>query len=429
MSDHYRDTVENLFAALGTSTGRCMLEHSVAQLALLGPADFATVAVLAGKPRDRLVTVATCIDGKISDDIIWPLADSPAAEVIDDATACSFRSGIQEKFPHDRVLHRLDMHSYLGVPLFARGGELCGAVILMSRRSLDDDLFVIDIIRLIADRLVAEIERLHGEPGAGLPRPQTEARLRSCENELRNARKELESFTYAVAHDLRGPLRAVSGFSETLELEYGDRLDAQARDYLQRIRSNAQRMDRKIAVLSSLSRISRHQMHLSQVDLSRICEHTLARLRKRDPARHVVSRIQADIRVAGDYELLSAALEQLLDNAWKFTRDTGQAEISLSAEYRNGETLCRLRDNGAGFDMRYADRLFEIFQRLHGHQAFEGDGVGLAMVRRIIEKHGGTIDAHSAPDDGTTIEFTLPAQTASGVSTRADAASESPHTG
>jgi signal transduction histidine kinase len=408
MSDHYRDSVENLFAAVGASTGQQFLERFVLHLALWCPAGFAAVAVLDGDARDRLRTVAVCTDGEITRAITWPLADSPGAEVVDDATACSFRSDIQEKFPRDPVLLRIGMHSYLGVPLFATDGEVLGAVIVMDRRAISNDLSVIDIIRLFADRVVAEIERPHNEPRAVRASKQTGARLRLCENELHSARNELERFTYAVAHDLRGPLRAVSGFSETLALEYGDRLDERALDYLQRVRNNARRMDQLIAALSSLSRITRHELHLSQVDLSRICEHALERLRKRNPERHVTSRIQPGIRVYGDFELLVTALEHLLDNAWKFTRDTERADISLSAEQRDGETLCKLQDNGAGFNMAYADRLFELFQRLHGQQAFEGDGVGLAVVRRIIEKHGGTIRAHSSPGNGATIHFTLP---------------------
>jgi signal transduction histidine kinase len=410
MSDHYRHSVENLLTAVGTATGQRFLEHFVSHLARSCPAAFAAIAVLDGDCGDRLRCIATCADGEIAANMTWPLADSPGAAVVGDATACSFRSGIQEKFPRDPILRRSGMRSYLGVPLFAADGDVLGAVILMDRRGIGDDLFVIDIIRLFADRVVAELERLQKiDPTVGAAR-QSGARLRSCENELRVARKELERFTYAVAHDLRGPLRAVSGFSETLVLDYGERLDEQALDYLQRVRNNARRMDQLITVLSSLSRIARHELHLSQVDLSRICERALERLRQRDPERPVTSRIQPGILVYGDYELLVTALEHLLDNAWKFTRDSERADISLSAEHLDGEILCRLQDNGAGFDMAYADRLFELFERLHGQQAYEGDGVGLAIVRRVIEKHGGTIRAHSVPDNGTTIHFTLPAQ-------------------
>jgi signal transduction histidine kinase len=408
MSSRYKYAVERLLAAVATATGAAYLDNFVAQLSELFQTDFAAIAILDRNNHDRLETLAMCSAGQCAENITWSLPGSPGGEVITSMAPCIFRSRMQERFPNDDILRRTGVQSYIGVPLFATGGDLLGITFLMDRQSIADDLFIVDILQLFADRIVAEIERLQAEPELLRRLRQLEHELHSSRGDLHITRKELEAFTYAASHDLRGPLRAIDGFSESLVVDYGDRLDDVARDYLQRIRNNARQMDQLINALLILSRITRHELQMSIVDLSQLCLRILGRLQQQDPERRATVRVQPDIKAYADPELLAVALEHLLANAWKFTRNLAEANIEFSSEQRRGETVYRLQDNGAGFDMAYANRLFEIFQRLHGQQAFEGVGAGLAIVKRIIDRHGGEVWAHGEVGSGAGFFFTLP---------------------
>jgi signal transduction histidine kinase len=408
MSSRYKYAVERLLAAVATATGAAYLDNFVAQLSELFQTDFAAIAILDRNDHDRLETLAMCSAGQCAENITWSLPGSPGGEVITSMAPCIFRSRMQERFPNDDILRRTGVQSYIGVPLFATGGDLLGITFLMDRQSIADDLFIVDILQLFADRIVAEIERLQAEPELLRRLRQLEHELHSSRGDLHITRKELEAFTYAVSHDLRGPLRAIDGFSESLVVDYGDRLDDVARDYLQRIRNNARQMDQLINALLILSRITRHELQMSIVDLSQLCLRILGRLQQQDPERRATVRVQPDIKAYADPELLAVALEHLLANAWKFTRNLAEANIEFSSEQRRGETVYRLQDNGAGLDMAYANRLFEIFQRLHGQQAFEGVGAGLAIVKRIIDRHGGEVWAHGEIGSGAGFFFTLP---------------------
>ncbi|MCO6442163.1 MAG: PAS domain S-box protein [Nitrococcus mobilis] len=220
--------------------------------------------------------------------------------------------------------------------------------------------------------------------------------------------QELEAFCYSVSHDLRAPLRGLDGFSQALLEDYAAELDETGQDYLGRIRAASQRMAQLIDDLLRLSRITRAEMILDTVDLTAIAGEILAERRAQAPHRQVTTRIAPCLSVEGDRRLLRVALENLLGNAWKFTAEQPQAEIELGIDAADQATpIYYVRDNGAGFDMAYAGRLFGPFQRLHSSQEFEGHGVGLATVQRIIQRHGGRIWADAEPQRGATFYFTL----------------------
>jgi signal transduction histidine kinase len=228
--------------------------------------------------------------------------------------------------------------------------------------------------------------------------------------DLAVANRELESFSYSVSHDLRAPLRSIDGFAQALAEDYTDRLDETGRDYLSRIRAAAQRMGALIDDLLSLSRVTRVELTRSAVDLSALVQETAQRLRESDPSRQVEWRIQPNITVAGDPRLLRLALDNLLENAWKFTGKRHEATIEFRVvTLPEGSTAFVVRDNGAGFDMAHAGKLFGAFQRLHGMSEFPGTGIGLATVQRVIRRHGGRIWAEAAPDVGAAFFFTLEA--------------------
>ncbi|MBI4667382.1 MAG: HAMP domain-containing protein [Nitrospinae bacterium] len=237
---------------------------------------------------------------------------------------------------------------------------------------------------------------------------ELERRVAERTVQLEEANKELEAFSYSVSHDLRAPLRTVDGFSLALYEDYQGKLDDAARDYLGRIRSGARRMGELIDDMLKLSRISRTQAKTGLVDLSRLALSIVENLRIANPDREVEFDVQAGMKAEGDEDLLRIALENLLGNSWKFTSNVPQARVEFKARLgEKGERLYYVRDNGAGFDMKYASRLFGVFQRLHDASEFQGTGVGLATVQRIIHKHGGRISAESEPGKGAVFYFTL----------------------
>ncbi len=235
-----------------------------------------------------------------------------------------------------------------------------------------------------------------------------EARVGQRTRELAISNQELEAFSYSVSHDLRAPLRTIDGFSLALLEDFADKLNDEGRDYIARVRSGVQRMGTLIDSLLQLSRVTRSELQREPVDLSQLATLVCNELKAADPERGVEFIAQPGITVQGDGRLLRIALENLLGNAWKFTSRTAHGRIEFGSSIRDGRTVYFIRDNGAGFDMQYVDRLFTAFQRLHGDREFKGSGIGLATVSRIVHRHHGTIAAESEPGRGATFYFDLP---------------------
>jgi len=231
--------------------------------------------------------------------------------------------------------------------------------------------------------------------------------LKSKAAELEAANKELEAFSYSVSHDLRAPLRTIDGFSQALVEEYKDKIDVQGKDYLQRIRTAAQRMAQLIDDMLKLSRVTRAEMKIGEVNLTQVAWSIVNELRKSDPGRSIEIKIADGLEDSADPNLMRIALENLLGNAWKFTGKRSEAKIEFSSMKKNGETVYFIRDNGAGFDMAYVDKLFAPFQRLHSMEEFPGTGIGLATVQRIMSRHGGKVWAEGQVNKGATVYFTL----------------------
>ena len=267
--------------------------------------------------------------------------------------------------------------------------------------------YMILVIEDISARKQAELERRAAEEEVQRMRDDLERRIEERTAELKHLNQELEAFSYSVSHDLRAPLRVINGFSLALLEDYGSKLDEEGVQHLQRVRSASIRMGELIDDLLSLAHINRSGMRIQRVNLSQIAAHFTADLQSSRPERQVEFVIAPDLLVQGDAHLLEIVLENLLRNAWKFTGKLPKARIELGQTRMNGEQVFFVRDNGAGFDMQYAHKLFAPFQRLHGSSEFQGTGVGLATVQRIIHRHGGRIWAQSSPDQGATFYFTL----------------------
>jgi len=234
-----------------------------------------------------------------------------------------------------------------------------------------------------------------------------ERRVTERTRQLEAANRELEAFAYAVSHDLRAPLRSMSGFSQILQESAPPGLDEKSRHYLQRIHDASVRMSSLIDDLLNLSRIGRSELTARPISLSQIAAEAAAAIRERHPTREVQLEITPGMEVSADPRLLRIALENLLSNAWKYTSRSPQARVSVGTQAAESGSVYFVRDNGVGFDMKYADKLFVPFQRLHPEAEFPGSGVGLVTVQRIIARHGGRIWADAQPDAGATFYFTM----------------------
>jgi len=225
--------------------------------------------------------------------------------------------------------------------------------------------------------------------------------------DLEHKNRELESFSYAVSHDLRAPLRRIDSFSRAILESQGRRLDDEGRKFLSRVREASQQMAQLIDDVLYLSRVTRSELRDQDVDLSEVAELVVSRLKEGQPNRRMEVKIRPGVVVTGDGQLLKIALENLLQNAWKFTGHQAEPRIEFGVTQTSGEPTYFIRDNGAGFEMTYAARLFGPFQRLHSQQEFPGNGIGLATVQRIIHRHGGKVWAEGLVGQGATFYFTL----------------------
>lgn len=238
-------------------------------------------------------------------------------------------------------------------------------------------------------------------------RTQLEELVEERTTALTSINRELEAFSYSVSNDLRAPLLAFDGLSQALLKDYGDRLDDEARDYLQRMQEASKRMGSVFEGLQSLFRVTGGDIHRERVDIAAMAAEIAEEMRASSPNRHVTVKIAGDMSVSADARLMRILLGDLMSNAWKFTGPKQDPAIEVGRELVDGETRHFVRDNGVGFDMLYSHKLFGAFQRLHSQSEFPGAGIGLATVRRIVNRHGGRCWAEGAVDEGATFYFVV----------------------
>jgi PAS domain S-box-containing protein len=296
--------------------------------------------------------------------------------------------------------------SELSLPLISRG-RCFGALTFQSQFEADFTQADLAVLEVMADQLAVVIENARLYEAVRGQAAELEKRVTERTTELTAVNRELEAFAYSVSHDLRAPLRAIDGFSQALLEDYLPLLDTQGQDYLRRVQAASQRMGQLINDLLKLSRLTRGEMNFEIVDLSKMAQELANDYLKQNPQRQVLFLIAPSMQVKGDARLLHVALENLLGNAWKFTARQPEARIEFGCQEIDGVLTYFVKGNGAGFDMAYADKLFGAFQRLHPSHEFEGSGIGLVTVQRIIHRHGGHIWAEGQVGSGAVFYFTL----------------------
>lgn len=298
--------------------------------------------------------------------------------------------------------------SALLVPLLNKGAIIGG---LSGMGKVDGGSFSrrdLELLTVFANQVSIAIENASLFDEIGHLVDSLEERVEARTLDLITTNLELEAFSYSVSHDLRAPLRSIDGFSQALLEDYGASLDATASNYLKRICSNAQHMSQLIDALLKLSRLSRDEIVTEQINLSSLAEEIAARLQETEPERQVDFVIQPGLTAFADEKMMRVALENLLSNAWKYSSKQEHARIEFGVtENPDFGTCYFIRDNGAGFDMHLADKLFRPFKRLHANHDFTGDGIGLASVQRVIQRHGGKIWAEAKVNEGACFSFTL----------------------
>ena len=308
---------------------------------------------------------------------------------------------------HLRLMNDLGIRSAIIVPLLSRD-KIYGVMTLGlsdSVRLFDENDF--EFTKELARRTSFAIENAKLYKELQVTNAELELRVAQRTTELEAINKELEAFSYSVSHDLRAPLRSIDGFSNKILKDYNNLFDDQGKDYFNRVMNASRHMGHLIDDLIKLARISRIDMNSAEINLSAMAQSIISELKESNPERKANIYIQDDMIITGDRNLMHVALHNLLGNAWKYSKNKPETEIEFATIQNDKQIVYFIRDNGAGFDMRYIDKLFGAFQRLHSHSEFEGTGIGLATVQRIFRRHHGTIWAESEVNKGTTFFFTL----------------------
>ncbi|HEY3369226.1 MAG TPA: PAS domain S-box protein [Prolixibacteraceae bacterium] len=308
---------------------------------------------------------------------------------------------------HLELMQKLSLKSAIIVPLYSRDKIYGVLSLLLSNEERHFDEKDLEFANELGRRTTLAIENAKLYKKLQDNNSELEVRVAQRTVELEAINKELEAFSYSVSHDLRAPLRSIDGFSNKILKDYGDLFDEQGKDYFFRVKNASQHMGHLIDDLIKLSRISRVEINTEAINLSLMASSIVTELKESDPERKTGFYIQDEMMAHGDKNLIQIALQNLLENAWKYSRNEPFSKIEFGTLLKNEQRVYFIRDNGVGFDMKYADKLFGAFQRLHSLSEFEGTGIGLATVQRIIRRHHGTIWADSEVNVGTTFFFTL----------------------
>ena len=357
-------------------------------------------------------SVAAVFNGQVVPQFDYEISQTPCRDLAH-TSSLILPENVQILYPESSNLREFGAQGYAAHRLENSLGQMAGVLVVVFREPLKESQTALlhSTLQIFASRASAELERLEADLQIRNLNASLEDRVQRRTTELKLANQELESFSYSVSHDLRTPLSAVDGFASLIEMSMEGLPDSQigkSRHFLQRIRAGVVQMGELIDALLSLSKLAREPLLSEQVDLSAMAAEVLASLGERDTSRVLQAQIEPGLGATGDHRLLRQLMENLLGNAWKFSAGQAITRISFGRETDvDGKPVFYVKDNGAGFDMAHADKLFAPFQRMHSPSQFEGSGIGLATVWRIVSRHGGRIWAEAAVGEGACFYFTL----------------------
>ena len=366
---------------------------------------FAFVGIL-NEDKSHVQTISVWAGDEFVDNFNYSLKGTPCADILSKNKEL-IPSGAKNLYPEDELLAVMGVESYFGAPLVNSKNEIIGIVSIMDTRPMELLNWWPQIFGIYAKRISTELELKIQHDLSSRPNTKIDELVEDRTSQLRAVNQELESFSYSISHDLRAPLRAIVGFADILNDEYEHVLDETGLDYIKRILVGGEQMGRLIDDLLSLSRITRTDIVKTDVNLSELANEYIDSLQKRSPGKELTVKVAQNIMANADPGLIVVVVTNLMNNAWKYSQKIDHVKIEFGMQRENGEDVYYVQDNGVGFEMQYADKIFSAFQRLHDSKDYEGSGIGLATVQRIIHRHGGQVWAKSKPDQGAIFYFTL----------------------
>ena len=398
--------LDNIAKSVSAQTGAEFFRTLVLALCRELPAHMVFIAETVR--QDRVRTIACCVDGKLAENFEYKLAGSPCILALEKRGTVVHPQDVAAMFPEDEGLARRGVTGYAGTSLFDAAGKPIGILVALTREPIQRREFFVSMLEIFAARAAVEIERARADAQVRELNISLERRVRERTAELEAANRDLDSFGYSVSHDLRSPLGALNGFAHLLRTREAERLSEDGLSLLRQLETNATRMTNLVDGLLEFSRLGRKPVTRVAVQMAVLVGDVVEELRAANRDRRLDIRVGALSDAYGDPVLLRQVWLNLVGNAIKYTRGRDPALIEIGSDPATGEYF--VRDNGAGFDMKYAERLFGVFERLHSESEFEGTGIGLAIVQRIVNRHGGTVRGEGRPDQGATFRFTLPAR-------------------
>lgn len=401
----------NLAHGMAGHTGHAFFAELVQAMAKSMGADMVLVGEL--DSHQVVDTLAVWQDGEHLSRFAYPLEGTPCQLASGQQELCIYPDRVDQLFPQDLALAEGSFKAYVGQSLRDETGRTIGVLVALWRQPLNNDVEATALMAICAGRATAELLRLRRDRQVQDFNETLEQRVRSRTIELQKLNAELDSFAYSISHDLKTPLRAIDGFTQLLSERLDNRLDADERQLMKRVLGATHRMATLMADLLALTHVSQQPLQYERLNLSMMAQEELERCLKTQPRPHLRTHIELGLVTHADARLTRVVLKNLLCNAVKYTRDQSSPSIEIgrvpqAPGAHPGAPVFFVRDNGVGFDMAHANKLFKPFQRLHMPSAgFEGTGMGLATVRRIIERHHGTLRAEAAPDQGATIYFSF----------------------